>query len=190
MMRRWGGVDVAWTSLLSIRLAELAPARWQTSVRGDGGPGWLMADDGSGTSRWRFLTPELEEADVDSALRTAAACLSASSRRDGLCPWRRHALDAQHPMAPAAVSLVASPGAVFLAALLALRRSIPSTRHIRFSQAYLHRLPDRALAATHGTVLIAARSDATHADVRRAVLGPVHRDAVVKAIIEDLEAVT
>jgi hypothetical protein len=190
MMHRWGGVDVVWTSLLAIRLAELAPARWQTSVRGDGGPGWLMADNGSGSSRWRFLTPELEEPDVDGALRTAAACLSASSRRDGLCPWRRHALDAQHPMAPPAVSLVVSPGAVFLAALLALRRSTTPSRHIRCSEAYLHRLPDRALAATHGTVLIAARSDSTHADVRRAVLGPVQRHAVVKAIIEDLEAVT
>jgi hypothetical protein len=190
MMNRWGGVDVTWTSLLAIRLAELAPARWQTSVRGDGGPGWLMADDGSGTSRWRFLTPELEEPDVDGALRTAVACLSASSRRDGLCPWRRHALDAQHPMAPPGVRLVMSPGAVFLAALLALRRSTSTDRHIRFSEAYLHRLPDRALAATHGTVLIAARSDSTYADVRRAVLGPVHREAVIKAVIGDLEAVT
>jgi hypothetical protein len=188
-MRRWGGVDVAWTSLLAIRLAELAPARWQTSVRGDGGPGWLMADDGSGTSRWRFLTPELEAPDVDGALSIAAACLSASSRRGGLCPWRRSALDAQHPMAPPATSLVASPGAVFLAALLALRRSTPPTRHVRCSEAYLRRLPDRALAATHGTVLIAARPDSTHADVRRAVLGPVHRDAVTKAIVEDLEVV-
>ena len=173
----WGGVDTTWVTLLSIRLAELAPAHWTATEAGYQGPGWLIDDRQQLADRWRFLVPDLQDPSPQAALALAARCLGRKASTSGLDPWRRAWLDKQHVMAPRSVSLTSQPAFVLLAALLALRKSVAESDRNAASDQFLDCLPPRAVATTLAASGRVLNGSADPRTARRTALGPLRAES-------------